>query len=125
MKTFTARTPSQWRTWLDTHHDSTSEVWLVIYKRHTGQPTIAIADAVDEALCFGWIDSLVKRLDDDRYAVKFTPRKASSKWSAINRKRYARLKAGGRLHTAGIRRAPTDRSAVAPARFVMPDALPA
>jgi uncharacterized protein YdeI (YjbR/CyaY-like superfamily) len=59
--------------------------------------SIAYADARDEALCFGWVDSLVKRLDDARFAIKFTPRKANSRWSTINRKRYAALKASGRL----------------------------
>ena len=101
MRTFTARTPTQWHAWLDKHHDACAEVWLVIYKAHTGQRTIAMSDAVDEALCFGWIDSLVKRLDEDRYAVKFTPRKANSKWSEINRKRYAELEAAGLVHAAG------------------------
>ncbi len=119
MKTFLARTLEQWRRWLDQHHDSESEVWLVFYKRHTGMTSIAHADALDEALCFGWIDSLVKRLDEARYAIKFTPRKADSRWSAINRTRYAELKASGRLKPAGINRAPTSRRAVRPERRVM------
>ena len=89
MKAFVARTADQWRTWLDEHHDSEPEVWLVFYKRHTGAGSIAYSDALDEALCFGWVDSLVKRLDDSCYARKFTPRKADSRWSAINRRRYA------------------------------------
>ena len=68
LKTVDARNGEQWRKWLFKHHDSESEVWLVFHKRRTGRPSIAYNDAVDEALCFGWIDSLVKRLDDDRYA---------------------------------------------------------
>jgi uncharacterized protein YdeI (YjbR/CyaY-like superfamily) len=114
LKTLDARTPEQWRRWLADHHDSESEGWLVFHKRHTGQASIAYEDAVDEALCFGWIDSLVMRLDDARYARKFTPRKADSKWSTSNRKRYAQLKASGRLMPAGLNRAPTDRSGDAP-----------
>jgi uncharacterized protein YdeI (YjbR/CyaY-like superfamily) len=114
LKTLDARTPAQWRKWLAEHHGSESEVWLVFYKRHTGEPTIAYGDAVDEALCFGWVDSLIKRLDDARYARKFTPRKPDSAWSTANRKRYARLKASGRLMPAGLNRAPTDRSGDAP-----------
>src|ERR1035438_7518925 len=86
----------------------------VLHKRQTGQPSIAYDDAVNEALCFGWIDSLVKRLDDDRYARKFTPRKPDSRWSAANRKRFAQLQASGRLTPAGLKRAPTDRSGDAP-----------
>jgi uncharacterized protein YdeI (YjbR/CyaY-like superfamily) len=114
MKTVEARTPVAWRKWLAAHHDSESEVWLVFYKRHTGQPSIQYNDAVDEALCFGWVDSLIKRLDDDRYARKFTPRKPDSRWSTANRKRYAQLEVDGRLMPAGVARPPTDRDGDAP-----------
>ncbi len=91
LKTLDARTPAEWRRWLADFHDSEPEVWLVFHKRHTGQASIAYEDAVDEALCFGWVDSLIKRLDAARYARKFTPRKAVSKWSTANRQRYAQL----------------------------------
>jgi uncharacterized protein YdeI (YjbR/CyaY-like superfamily) len=114
LKTFAARNCKQWWEWLAKYHDLESEVWLVFHKRHTGRPTIAYDDAVDEALCYGWIDSLIKRLDDDRYARKFTPRKPDSRWSTANRKRYAQLKAKGLLTRAGLERAPTDRSGDAP-----------
>ena len=86
MKTFLAQTADQWREWLDEHHDSESEVWLIFHKLHTGVASIRYADALDEALCFGWVDSLVKRLDDRRYARKFTPRRADSRWSTTNRR---------------------------------------
>ena len=125
MKTFLAGTTKEWREWLAEHHDSESEVWLVFHKLHTGVVSIAYQDALDEALCFGWMDSLVKRLDDRRYAIKFTPRRADSRWSTKNRKRYAALQANGRLKAAGIKRAPTDRTyAPRPARFKMPSKLP-
>src|SRR5437867_330108 len=125
MKTFFAQTVDQWRDWLAEHHDSQSEVWLIFHKQHTGIASIAYKDALDEALCFGWVDSLVKRLDDRRYARKFTPRRADSRWSAINRKRYAVLKASGRLTPAGINRAPTERRYdPLPARFKLPSKLP-
>ena len=125
MKTFIAQTAKQWRKWLEKHHDSESEVWLIFHKLHTGVASIAYTDALDEALCFGWVDSLVKRLDDSRYARKFTPRKADSRWSTINRKRYAVLKASGRLQPAGINRAPADRSyGTRPPRFQMPATVP-
>ena len=114
LKTLDVQTLEQWRRWLTDHHDSESEVWIVFHKRHTGRPSIAYEDALDEALCFGWVDSLIKRLDDARYARKFTPRKPDSKWSAVNRKHYARLKASGRLKPPGLNRAPTDRSYDAP-----------
>jgi uncharacterized protein YdeI (YjbR/CyaY-like superfamily) len=110
VKTFHAPHVERWRAWLEDHHDSEPEVWLVFYKQHTGRPSVAHADALDEALCYGWIDSLVKRLDDSRYAIKFTPRKAGSRWSAINTKRYAELKALGRLKPPGIERSPTGRT---------------
>jgi uncharacterized protein YdeI (YjbR/CyaY-like superfamily) len=74
----------------------------VFHKRHTGVKSLPYEDAVREALCFGWIDSLVKRLDDDRYAIKVTPRQATSKWSAINRRRWRELKAAGLLAPAGL-----------------------
>src|SRR5438552_3711362 len=117
LKTLEVRTCEQWREWLTEHLDSESEVWLVFHKRHTGLPSIAYKDALDEALCVGWIDSLVKRLDDARYARKFTPRKPDSRWSTANRKRFAQLKASGRLTSAGLKRAPTDRSYDAPRPF--------
>lgn len=125
MKTFVARTAQQWRKWLDEHHASEPEVWLIFYKIHTGVESIAYLDALDEALCFGWVDSLVKRLDESRYARKFTPRKADSRWSAINRKRYAALKASGRLKPSGINRPPTSRGyGPRPPRFQMPATIP-
>src|SRR5713101_7800533 len=99
MKTIDARTLPRWRAWLAAHHASETEIWLICHKQHTGRPSVDYLDALDEALCFGWIDSLIKRIDDDRYARKFTPRKPGSKWSAINRKRYADLEAAGRLKT--------------------------
>src|SRR6185436_16860383 len=109
MKPLLVRTLDEWREWLTEHHASTSEVWLLFHKRHTGVASIAYKDARDEALCFGWVDSLVKRLDDRRYALKFTPRREDSPWSAVNRQRYAELKASGRLKPAGMARSPTGR----------------
>src|SRR5690349_24573852 len=93
--------------WLEKHHASSPGVWLVFHKGHTGVKSIAYEDSVREALCFGWIDSLVKRLDDERYARKFTPRKPTSKWSEINRKRWAEVEASGLLTPAGRMAAPT------------------
>jgi uncharacterized protein YdeI (YjbR/CyaY-like superfamily) len=122
LKTLDVPTCAQWRKWLAAHHEMESEIWLVFYKRKTGRPSVDYHDALDEALCFGWIDSLVKRLDDERFARKFTPRKADSKWSAVNRKRYAQLRAAGRLTAAGLKRAPTNRRYDAPRQW--PTAVP-
>jgi uncharacterized protein YdeI (YjbR/CyaY-like superfamily) len=126
MKTLLVRTIEQWRDWLTLHHDSESEVWLIFHKRHTGVASIPYEDALDEALCFGWVDSLIKRLDNRRFARKFTPRRADSRWSAVNRKRYAALKVGGRLKPPGIERPPTNRSyGPRPPRLPIPSRLPA
>ena len=125
MKTLLVRTVDRWRDWLDEHHASESEVWLVFHKLHTGVASIDYKDALDEALCFGWVDSLVKRLDDRRYALKFTPRRPDSRWSARNRKLYEALKASGRLKPAGIERAPTDGGyGPRPPRRPLPARLP-
>ena len=121
MKTFDARTIERWRAWLAKHHASEPEVWLIFHKQHTGKPSIAYDDALDEALCYGWIDSLVKRIDDDRFARKFTPRKADSNWSTANIKRYTALKASNRLAAPGIARSPDGRPVV---DGPPPDSLP-
>ena len=104
-----AGTRRQWRAWLGEHHASSPGVWLVFHKKHTGVKSIAYEDSVREALCFGWVDSLVKRLDDERYARKFTPRKPTSPWSDINRRRWLELETAGLLAPAGLAAAPTDK----------------
>jgi uncharacterized protein YdeI (YjbR/CyaY-like superfamily) len=116
------RSRRDWRAWLVKHHTSSSGVWLVFYKTHTGVKSIGYEDTVREALCFGWIDSLIKRLDDDRYVLKVTPRQPTSKWSDINRKRWVELKAAGLLTSTGLAAAPTNNT-YAP-RPTIPD-LPA
>jgi uncharacterized protein YdeI (YjbR/CyaY-like superfamily) len=92
----------EWRAWLSKHHESETEIWLIYYKKHSGQPRIPYDDAVEEALCFGWIDSIVKRIDDDKYAQKFTPRRDSTNWSALNRRRVHKLIREGRMTEAGL-----------------------
>src|SRR5213596_2830239 len=107
ISTVSVRNGQQWRAWLQMHHASSPGVWLVFYKGHTRLKSVEYEDAVREALCFGWVDSLIKRLDDDRYARKFTPRKPASKWSPSNRKRWVDLQTEGLLEPAGIAAAPT------------------
>ena len=133
MKTLLVRTLEEWRHWLTKHHASESEVWLIFHKQHnagcekgfTHQQSIDYQNALDEALCFGWVDSLVKRLDDRRFARKFTPRREGSRWSDVNRKRYAQLKALGRLQPPGIARPSASRgSAPQPPRLALPSKLP-
>jgi uncharacterized protein YdeI (YjbR/CyaY-like superfamily) len=110
LPTLDVRSRQRWRTWLKKHHAQSPGVWLVFYKDHTGVKSIPYDVSVREALCFGWVDSLVKRLDDERYARKFTPRTSTSKWSDSNRKRWAELAAAGLLAEAGMAAAPTDNS---------------
>ena len=107
LETVDIRTRKAWRAWLRKHHKSSPGVWVVAHKEHTGVPSLPYEDFVREALCFGWIDSLVKRLDDERYARKVTPRKPTSKWSDLNRKRWAELNAAGLLEAAGKAAVPT------------------
>lgn len=114
IETLDVRSRQEWRKWLKEHYDSKSEIWLVFHKRHTGITCISYNGAVEEALCFGWIDSIVRRLDDARYSRKFTPRKAGSNWLTINRRRYAGLKSRGLLAAPGLKRAPTSRRGDAP-----------
>lgn len=105
--TVDVRTRAAWRRWLQKNHTSCPGIWLVRHKLHAGVTSMPYEDVVCEALCFGWIDSLIKRLDDDRYAIKVTPRKPASKWSDINRQRWKQLKADGRLAPPGLAAAPT------------------
>ena len=114
IETLEVQSRQKWRKWLEEHHDSRSEISLVFHKRHTGVMSISYDDAVEEALCFGWIDSIIRRLDEARYARKFTPRKADSKWSTANRRRYADLESRGLLAAPGLKRPPTSRSGDAP-----------
>jgi uncharacterized protein YdeI (YjbR/CyaY-like superfamily) len=107
LPTLDLRTRKQWRQWLATHHASSAGVWLVRHKQHAGVESMPYEDLVREALCFGWVDSLVKRLDDNRFAIKVTPRKPASKWSDLNRRRWKELEAAGRLAAAGRAAAPT------------------
>jgi uncharacterized protein YdeI (YjbR/CyaY-like superfamily) len=97
----------EWRAWLVKHHASSPGIWFLFYKGRTGQKLVPYEDMVREAICFGWVDSLIKRIDDDRYAIKVTPRQPTSKWSNLNRKRWAELKAAGLLAAAGLSAAPT------------------
>jgi len=114
LRTVELATRQKWRAWLQKHHDSETEIWLVFYKRHTGVKCVEYRDALEEALCFGWVDSLVRRLDEDRFARKFTPRKADSRWSTVNRRLYEDLLSRGLIAPLGLKRPPTEKSGDAP-----------
>lgn len=102
MKQLCVTDRDQWRDWLSEHHAVASGIWLVFYKKGTSEPTIEYEAAVEEALCFGWIDSIIKRIDREKYVRKFTPRKDKSNWSALNRKRAAKMIRAGRMTDAGL-----------------------
>ena len=87
----------EWRDWLKKHSKSEREVWLVYYKKHTGKPRIPYNEAVEEALCFGWIDSTVKSIDDDRFAQRFSVRNPKSPYSQANRERLRELVKQGKV----------------------------
>src|SRR5438270_8534815 len=93
-------TPADWRAWLDKHHADTDELWVGLYKRRSGRPSITWPESVDGALCFGWIDGVRHSIDDISYMNRFTPRKPRSAWSAINIKRVEELTKLGLMHPA-------------------------
>ena len=94
---------ARWRAWLEANAGTASAVWLVVYKKGSGQPSITWDEAVEEALCFGWIDSKAKPIDDLRYRQYFSPRKPTSVWSKVNKARIERLIADGLMREPGLR----------------------
>ena len=97
------KTPAAFRAWLTRNHRRATELRVGLYKKGSGQPSITWPEAVDEALCFGWIDGIRHRLDELRYTIRFTPRKPDSSWSAVNLRRVQVLKQLGRMRSAGLR----------------------
>ena len=108
ISTTTPRTPrhfasrAAFRAWLERHHTTTPSLWIGFYKKASGKPGLSYPDAVEEALCFGWIDGIKKRVDAARFTHRFTPRRATSKWSQANLKRVAALKRAGLMAPAGL-----------------------
>jgi uncharacterized protein YdeI (YjbR/CyaY-like superfamily) len=94
--------PAEWEAWLDEHHASSDGVWVKFAKKASGIPTVVYAEALEVALCHGWIDGQVKRFDEDWYLQRFTPRRARSRWSQINRDKAEALIAAGRMRPAGL-----------------------
>jgi uncharacterized protein YdeI (YjbR/CyaY-like superfamily) len=101
-ETFCPASPQHWREWLHAHHATKQAVWLVYYKKAANQPSLTWSQAVDEALCFGWIDSQAKPIDAEKYQQYFTRRKPTSGWSKVNKEKVARLIAEGRMTEAGL-----------------------
>jgi len=92
----------KWREWLSENHATKAGIWLVFYKKETSRPTITYEAAVEEAICFGWIDSILKKFDDARYTRKFTPRSDKSKWSPLNKKRANKMIRQGLMAEVGL-----------------------
>jgi uncharacterized protein YdeI (YjbR/CyaY-like superfamily) len=94
---------AEWRTWLAANHDRAGGVWFVFWKKKAGRPTVDYEEAVEEALCFGWIDGLLRPVDEERSSIRFTPRRPGSAWARSNKERVARLEAAGLMTDAGRR----------------------
>lgn len=95
-------TAAEFRAWLEKNHATAPELWVGFFRKGSGQPGMTYAEAVDEALCFGWIDGIIKKLDHERFTHRFTPRRPNSIWSKINVGHVARLSAAGKMHAAGL-----------------------
>ena len=98
---YTPRNREEWRNWLEKNHAKETEVWLVFLKQHTARPNVSYNDAVEEALCFGWIDGVKRSVDEDRYMHRFSPRTLDSKWSGLNKERAQRMLNAGQMALAG------------------------
>jgi len=101
-ETFYAQDRQAWRDWLEANHASKTGVWLIYYKKGSGKPRVAYDEAVEEALCFGWVDSRPNAIDEERYMQLFSPRKAKSPWSRLNKERVKRLIDAGLMTAAGL-----------------------
>jgi uncharacterized protein YdeI (YjbR/CyaY-like superfamily) len=104
MKNYLFINRDEWRRWLELHHDSESELWLIYYKKGINKQSIKYDEAVEEALCFGWIDSQVKKIDAEKYMQRYTPRKDDSNWSQSNKRRVAKLIENGLMTEAGLKK---------------------
>jgi uncharacterized protein YdeI (YjbR/CyaY-like superfamily) len=96
------RSPAEFRRWLQKNHERVQELWVGFYKKESGRPSLTWPESVDEALCFGWIDGVRKRVDEISYTIRFTPRKAGSFWSPVNTRRVAELTKAGKMAPAGV-----------------------
>ena len=103
LEQFYARDRQEWRAWLEQNHATARGVWLIFYKQQSGKPRVAYDEAVEEALCFGWIDSKAVTVDDERYMQFFSPRKPKSEWSKLNKQRVEKLTQQGLMTAAGLK----------------------
>jgi uncharacterized protein YdeI (YjbR/CyaY-like superfamily) len=98
------KTREEWRRWLEKHHDKQTEIWLIHYRKHSGKPGVRHEEAVEEALCFGWIDGQLKKIDDEKFRLRYCPRRPKSPWSRINREKAERMIRAGQMSAAGLAR---------------------
>lgn len=125
------RSDAAFEAWMRTHHDRETELWLKVYKKGSGRPTVTTAQALDVALCWGWIDGIRKSFDDQSFLQRYTPRRARSVWSQINRDNVARLTAAGRMTPSGQAQVDAAKAdgrwdaAYAPLRNATPETVPA
>jgi uncharacterized protein YdeI (YjbR/CyaY-like superfamily) len=102
LKSARSLTRDEWRTWLERNHLTEKEAWLIFYKKHASEGRLSYPEALDDALCYGWIDGKLKRIDDEKYMIRFSPRRESSVWSDRNIRRMRKLIAEGKMTPAGL-----------------------
>ena len=107
-QTLRVTTRQEFRSWLRKNHATKKEIWLIQYKKGTGKPTLNYVEAVEEAICFGWIDGFERSMDSERYATRFTPRRAKSNWTETNKERARKMIAARRMTAAGRKTLPED-----------------
>ncbi len=101
-------TPAEFRKWLEDNHESKKEIWLIRYKKTTKKPSMDYVEAVEEAICFGWIDNLEKGMDAERFALRFSPRRPKSNWTETNKERARKMIAAGKMTEHGLATLPSD-----------------
>lgn len=102
MKTLQVKNLTEWRNWLEKKHSIETEIWLVFYKKSTGKSVFSYTEALEEAICFGWIDSRAKNIDEEKYVERFTPRKEGSHWSEVNKKIARKMIEQGKMTKEGL-----------------------
>jgi len=107
-ETIYVTTAEEFRKWLMENHQSKKDIWLIQYKKASGKPSINYVEAVEEAICFGWIDGLEKSMDAERYALRFSPRRPKSNWTETNKDRARKMIAAGKMMPAGLATLPID-----------------
>lgn len=109
--TFYPKNREEWRKWLEKNHKTAEEIWVIYYKKDSGKPRIPYDEAVEEALCFGWIDGQAQGIDEQKYAQRFSPRRPKSNWSELNKERVRKLIKNGQMTTAGLEAFPHEHKA--------------